>query len=121
MKGGGLGQEKCCEVPQRILDRAKGLSGGATVSSGGGMSSVFALNRMSSGNHGGAARVLATGQLQELDLRAIRQQVKNSKKKRGGQGRLQYGGELRASEAYELQDQKAEAGHKSSPGACTRW
>ncbi|OBT60007.1 hypothetical protein VE03_10467 [Pseudogymnoascus sp. 23342-1-I1] len=39
-------------VPQRILDRAKGLSGGATVSSGGGMSSVFALNRMSSGNHG---------------------------------------------------------------------
>ncbi|KFY57140.1 hypothetical protein V496_06530 [Pseudogymnoascus sp. VKM F-4515 (FW-2607)] len=56
----------------------------------------------------GAARVLATGQLQELDLRAVRQQVKNSKKPRPGWGRLQVGGELRASEAYELQAQKAE-------------
>ncbi|OBT43514.1 hypothetical protein VE00_06804 [Pseudogymnoascus sp. WSF 3629] len=56
----------------------------------------------------GAARVLAAGQLQELDLRAVRQQVKNSKKKRGGRGRLQCGGELRASKAHELQAQKAE-------------
>ncbi|OBT60660.1 hypothetical protein VE03_09922 [Pseudogymnoascus sp. 23342-1-I1] len=32
----------------------------------------------------GAARVLAAGQLQELDLQAVRQQVKSSKKKRGG-------------------------------------
>ncbi|OBT38831.1 hypothetical protein VE00_10771 [Pseudogymnoascus sp. WSF 3629] len=56
----------------------------------------------------GAERVLAAGQLQELDLQAIRQQVKNSKKKRGGRGRLQYGGELVASEAHELQAQKAE-------------
>ena len=56
----------------------------------------------------GAERVLAAGQLQELDLRAIRQQVKNSKKKRGGRGRLQSGGELLASEAHELQAQKAE-------------
>ncbi|ELR04991.1 hypothetical protein GMDG_00248 [Pseudogymnoascus destructans 20631-21] len=31
----------------------------------------------------GAQRVLAASQLQELDLRAVRQQVKNSKKKRG--------------------------------------
>ncbi|KFY30060.1 hypothetical protein V493_02153 [Pseudogymnoascus sp. VKM F-4281 (FW-2241)] len=31
----------------------------------------------------GAARVLAASQLQELDLRAIQQQVKDSKKKRG--------------------------------------
>ncbi|KFY98144.1 hypothetical protein V498_01638 [Pseudogymnoascus sp. VKM F-4517 (FW-2822)] len=56
----------------------------------------------------GAAQVLAAGQLQELDLRAIRQQVKNSKKKRGGRRRLQVGGELRASEAHELIAQKAE-------------
>ncbi|KFY86473.1 hypothetical protein V500_07602 [Pseudogymnoascus sp. VKM F-4518 (FW-2643)] len=56
----------------------------------------------------GAARVLAAGQLQELDLQAIRQQVKNSKKKRPGRGQLQRGGELRASEAHELQAQKAE-------------
>lgn len=53
-------------------------------------------------------RVLATSQLQELDLQAVRQQVKNSKKKQGGRGRLQYGGELWASDAYELQAQKAE-------------
>jgi hypothetical protein len=56
----------------------------------------------------GAARVLAAGQLQELDLRAVRQQVKNSKKKRAGRGRLQVGGELRASDALELQAQKSE-------------
>ncbi|ELR04420.1 hypothetical protein GMDG_01496 [Pseudogymnoascus destructans 20631-21] len=56
----------------------------------------------------GAARVLAAGQLQELDLRAVQQQVKDSKKKRGGRDRLQCGGELRASEAHELQAQKAE-------------
>ncbi|KFY29328.1 hypothetical protein V491_00095, partial [Pseudogymnoascus sp. VKM F-3775] len=52
-------------------------------------------------------RVLAAGQLQELGLQAIRQQVKNSKKK-GGRGRLQRGGELRASEAHELLKHKAE-------------
>ncbi|KFY67008.1 hypothetical protein V496_01800 [Pseudogymnoascus sp. VKM F-4515 (FW-2607)] len=56
----------------------------------------------------GAARVLAAGQLQELDLRAVRQQVKNSKKKRGGRRQLQVGGELRASDARELIAQKAE-------------
>ncbi|OBT91681.1 hypothetical protein VE01_10332 [Pseudogymnoascus verrucosus] len=56
----------------------------------------------------GTERVLATSQLQELDLQAVRQQVKNSKKKQGGRGRLQYGGELRASDAYEIQAQKAE-------------
>ncbi|KFZ19975.1 hypothetical protein V501_00373, partial [Pseudogymnoascus sp. VKM F-4519 (FW-2642)] len=58
----------------------------------------------------GAERVLATAQLQELDLQAVRLQAENSKKKRGGRrrGRLQCGGELRASEAYELQAQKAE-------------
>ncbi|ELR04286.1 hypothetical protein VC83_08094 [Pseudogymnoascus destructans] len=55
----------------------------------------------------GASQVLAAGQLQELDLRAIRQQVKSSKTKRA-RGRLQCGGELRASEAHELQKQKAE-------------
>ncbi|OBT90338.1 hypothetical protein VE02_03327 [Pseudogymnoascus sp. 03VT05] len=43
----------------------------------------------------GAARVLAAGQLQELDLQAVRQQVQNSKKKRGGQRQLQKA-ELRA-------------------------
>ncbi|OBT81698.1 hypothetical protein VE02_09775, partial [Pseudogymnoascus sp. 03VT05] len=46
-----------------------------------------------------AARVLAAGQLQELDLQAVRQQVQNSKKKRGGRRQLQVGGELRASDA----------------------
>ena len=58
----------------------------------------------------GAAQILAAGQLQELDLRAIRQQVKNSKTKLGAQARgpLQCGGELLASEAHELQAQKAE-------------
>ncbi|KFY32618.1 hypothetical protein V493_00029 [Pseudogymnoascus sp. VKM F-4281 (FW-2241)] len=56
----------------------------------------------------GAERVLAAGQLQELDLRVVQQQVKNSKKKRPGRGRLQCGGELRASEAHKLQAQKAE-------------
>ncbi|KFY68125.1 hypothetical protein V496_01285 [Pseudogymnoascus sp. VKM F-4515 (FW-2607)] len=56
----------------------------------------------------GAAQVLAAGQLQELDLRAIQQQVKNSKKKRGGRRRLQVGGELRASDAHELIARKAE-------------
>jgi hypothetical protein len=57
----------------------------------------------------GAERVLAQGQLQELDLRAVRQQVKNSKKKKLGRGRLQCGGELLASEAHELQAQKLAA------------
>ncbi|OAF62111.1 hypothetical protein VC83_01473 [Pseudogymnoascus destructans] len=52
----------------------------------------------------GASQVLAAGQLQE---RAIRQQVKSSKTKRA-RGQLQCGGELRASEAHELQKQKAE-------------
>ncbi|ELR06362.1 hypothetical protein GMDG_07951 [Pseudogymnoascus destructans 20631-21] len=57
----------------------------------------------------GAAQVLAAGQLQELDLRAVRQQVKNSKKQRWGRDQLQCGGELRASEAHELQAQKLAA------------
>ncbi|KFY31867.1 hypothetical protein V493_00728, partial [Pseudogymnoascus sp. VKM F-4281 (FW-2241)] len=55
----------------------------------------------------GASQVLAAGQLQEFVLQAIWQQVKNSKK-RPGWGRLQRGGELRASKAHELQAQKAE-------------
>ncbi|OBT75115.1 hypothetical protein VF21_05492 [Pseudogymnoascus sp. 05NY08] len=55
----------------------------------------------------GTARVLATGQLQQLDLQAVRQQVENSKKQ-PGRGRLQAGGELRASDARRLQAQKAE-------------
>ena len=55
-----------------------------------------------------AEQVLAASQLQELNLRAVQQQVKNSKKKRLGRGRLQCGGKLRASKAHELQAQKAE-------------
>ena len=51
---------------------------------------------------------MAAGQLQELDLRVVRRQVEESKKRAmRSLARLQYGGELVAAEAYELRAQKA--------------
>ena len=52
---------------------------------------------------------MAAGRLQELDLRVIRRQVEESKKRASrSRARLQYGGELVASEAYERRAEKAE-------------
>ena len=57
----------------------------------------------------GAEELMATGQLQELDLRVVRRQVEESKKRASrSRARLQYGGELVAAEAHELRAQKAE-------------
>jgi hypothetical protein len=57
----------------------------------------------------GAEGLMATGQLQEFDLRVLRRQVEESKKRASrSRARLQYGGELVAAEAHELRAQKAE-------------
>ncbi|KFY45855.1 hypothetical protein V494_00721 [Pseudogymnoascus sp. VKM F-4513 (FW-928)] len=57
----------------------------------------------------GTEEVLASGQLQQLDLQALQQQVERQKKGRGqGRARLQTGGELTVEQAYELRAAKAE-------------
>lgn len=57
----------------------------------------------------GAEGLMATGQLQEFDLRVLRRQVEESKKRASrSRARLQCGGELVAAEAHELRAQKAE-------------
>lgn len=58
----------------------------------------------------GAEEVLASGQLQELDLQALQQRVEDQKKGKGkSRARLQVGGELTVTRAYELQAAKAKA------------
>jgi hypothetical protein len=57
----------------------------------------------------GTEEVLASGQLQELDLLILRRQVEEQKKRASGsRARLQVGGELTAAHAHELRAQKAE-------------
>jgi multidrug efflux pump subunit AcrA (membrane-fusion protein) len=53
--------------------------------------------------------VLALGQLQQLDLRVLRQQAEEQKNRKGrSRARLQVGGELNAARAHELRAAKAE-------------
>ena len=57
----------------------------------------------------GTEEVVASGQLLELDLRTVRRQVEESKKRASrSRARLQFGGELLAAQAHELRAQKAE-------------
>jgi hypothetical protein len=57
----------------------------------------------------GTEEVLASGQLQELDLLILRRQVEEQKKRASSsRARLQVGGELTAAHAHELRAQKAE-------------
>ena len=52
---------------------------------------------------------MASGQLQELDLQALRRQIEEQKKSRSrSRARLQVGGELCAGRAHELRAEKAE-------------
>ncbi|KFY70820.1 hypothetical protein V499_08940, partial [Pseudogymnoascus sp. VKM F-103] len=57
----------------------------------------------------GTERMLASGQLQELDLQVLQQQKQEQKKgKSRSRARLQIGGELTAERAYKLRAAKAE-------------
>ncbi|OBT54688.1 hypothetical protein VE04_04920 [Pseudogymnoascus sp. 24MN13] len=57
----------------------------------------------------GTERVLASGQLQELDLQVLQQQKQEQKKGKGrSRARLQIGGQLTAERAYKLRAAKAE-------------
>jgi hypothetical protein len=57
----------------------------------------------------GTEEVLASGQLQQLDLQVLQQQVEEQKKSRGrSRARLQVGGELNADQAQELRAAKPE-------------
>ena len=57
----------------------------------------------------GTEEMLASGHLQQLDLRVLQQQVEEQKKGKGkSRARLQIGGQLTAERAYELRAAKAE-------------
>ncbi|ELR10505.1 hypothetical protein GMDG_04783 [Pseudogymnoascus destructans 20631-21] len=57
----------------------------------------------------GTEEVVVAGQLQELDLRTVRRQVEESKKRASrSRARLQFGGELSADRAHELRAEKAD-------------